>query len=138
MAQGARLGSALMFVHNLDRSVSFYRDVLALDVVKRTATAALLTSAAGAQLFLRAIGGNAAHALGGIGTQYVVWTAAGNEDLDRCERVLTERSAYRETRRSGPVTVVEGRDPDDMVIMITYPGPDEASQHDLPARIYGW
>ena len=44
MAQGARLGSVVMFVHDLDRSVEFYAEVLALEVTDRSPTAALLTS----------------------------------------------------------------------------------------------
>jgi catechol 2,3-dioxygenase-like lactoylglutathione lyase family enzyme len=138
MAQGARLGSVIMFVQDLGRSVSFYTDVLALEVADRSATAALLISGEGSQLILRAMGSNAAHALGGVGVQYVTWTADGKEDLDRCERALKQRSAYRDTRASGGVMAVEGRDPDDIVVMITYPGPDQAPRHELPLRIYGW
>jgi catechol-2,3-dioxygenase len=138
MAQGARLGSVIMFVQDLGRSVSFYTDVLALEVADRSATAALLISGEGSQLILRAMGSNAAHALGSVGVQYVTWTADGKEDLDRCERALKQRSAYRDTRASGGVMAVEGRDPDDIVVMITYPGPDQAPRHELPLRIYGW
>jgi catechol-2,3-dioxygenase len=138
MAHGARLGSAVMFVQHLDRSVSFYLAVLALEVADRSSSAALLISADGSQLILRAMGANAAHALGSVGVQYVIWTADGEEDLHRCERLLRERSAHRETRTSGRATVVEGRDPDDIVVMIAYPGPDQLPLHELPARIYGW
>src|ERR1700730_12856609 len=125
MAQGATLGSVVIFVQDLGRSVSCYTDVLELGVADLSPTAALLISAAGAQLILRAMGQGAAHALGSVGVQYVVWTAAGKEDLDRCERVLRKRSAHRETRSSDAVTVVEGHDPDDIPVMIAHPGPDE-------------
>ncbi len=137
MAEGARLGSVVMFVHDLDRSVAFYADVLALRVVDRSPTAALLSSAAGAGLILRAMGG-AAHALGSIGVQYVVWATADAADLIRCERALAGRGAHRETRSNDGVTVVEGRDPDDMVVMASYPGPDQMPLRELPVRIYGW
>ena len=138
MAQGARIDSAVMFVRDLDRSVSFYADVLALEVADRSSTAALLASADGTQLILRAMGSNAEHALGGIGVQYVVWTAVGKDDLERCELALKQRSAHRDTRTSEQATAVEGRDPDDIVVMIIYPGPDQAPLHELPTRIYGW
>jgi catechol 2,3-dioxygenase-like lactoylglutathione lyase family enzyme len=138
MAHGARLGSAVMFVRNLDRSVSFYTEVLALAVADRSPTAALLVSGGGAQLILRSMGGGAVHALGGVGVQYVVWTAADEADLDRCERVLKKLSAYRETRTGGPAAAVEGRDPDDIVVLVIYPGPDRLPLHELPVRIYGW
>ncbi|HLQ54638.1 MAG TPA: VOC family protein [Streptosporangiaceae bacterium] len=138
MAHVARVNSVVMFVHDLDRSVSFYTDVLALDVTDRSATAALLTSGGGTQLILRAMGSNAAHSLGSVGVQYVVWTATGKEDLERCEQALKQRSAYRDTRADEQAMAVEGRDPDDIVVMIAYPGPDQAPLHELPARIYGW
>jgi catechol 2,3-dioxygenase-like lactoylglutathione lyase family enzyme len=138
MARGARLGSAVMFVQDLDRSVSFYTDLLALEVADSSPTAALLISGDGSQLILRAMGSNATHALGGVGVQYVVWTADGKEGLDRAERVLRERSAYRETRSTGGVAAVEGHDPDDITVVMTYPGPDQMPLHELPVRIYGW
>ena len=53
-------------------------------------------------------------------------------------RVLKARSAYRDTRSSGGVKLVEGHDPDDTVVMVTYPGPDQMPAHELPVRIYGW
>lgn len=138
MADGVRLGSAVMFVQDLDRSVSFYTEVLALEEADRSTTAALLVNADGTQLILRAMGPGAAHPLGSVGVQYVVWTAAGPADLDRSERALTNRSAHQQTRSSAGVTVVEGRDPDDLPVLITYPGPDQAPLHELPVRIYGW
>jgi catechol 2,3-dioxygenase-like lactoylglutathione lyase family enzyme len=138
MAHGARLDSVVMFVHDLDRSVSFYSDVLNLHVADRSATAALLIGAKRSQLILRAMGRGAEHALGGIGVQYVIWTADDADDLARCEKVLKDRSAWRDSRTTEHVTAVEGRDPDDIVVMITYPGPDQAPLHELPVRIYGW
>jgi catechol 2,3-dioxygenase-like lactoylglutathione lyase family enzyme len=127
-----------MFVHDLDRSVSFYSDVLNLHVADRSATAALLIGAKRSQLILRAMGRGAEHALGGVGVQYVIWTADDADDLARCEKVLKHRSAWRDSRTTEHVTAVEGRDPDDIVVMITYPGPDQAPLHELPVRIYGW
>ena len=138
MAEGARLGSVVMFVQDLDRSVAFYADVLALEVADRTPTAALLHSAGGTGLILRAMGSAAPHPLGSVGVQYVVWTAAGEEDLARCERALAARGAHRGTRSNGGLTVVEGQDPNDIVLMVTYPGPDQLPLRELPVRIYGW
>ena len=60
------------------------------------------------------------------------------EDLARCERALAGRAAHHGTRSNDGVTVVEGRDPDDMVLMVTYPGPDQLPLRKLPVRIYGW
>jgi catechol 2,3-dioxygenase-like lactoylglutathione lyase family enzyme len=138
MAHGTRIGSAVMFVQQLDRSVSFYTELLGMRVADQSATAALLVSPAGTQLILRAMGSNAGHPLGGVGVQYVVWAVDGKDDFERCERVLKAHSAYRETRSSDGVMAMEGHDPDDTVVMITYPGPDEIPARALPTRIYGW
>ncbi len=138
MAKGTRIGSVVMFVQQLARSIRFYQDLLGLQVTDQSPTAALLVSPEGSELILRAMGSTGAHPLGAIGVQYVIWTAADREDLERCERVLKERSAYRDTRASDGIVLVEGHDPDDTVVMIAYPGPDERSLQRLPTRIYGW
>jgi catechol 2,3-dioxygenase-like lactoylglutathione lyase family enzyme len=138
MASGARIGSAIIFVRDLDRSVGFYQEVFGLEVTDRTSTAALLTSAGGAQLALRAMGGGAARALGTVGVQYVIWTASNRADLDRAERALKARSAHRDTRSDGDVALIEGQDPDDVPVMIVYPGPDRVPLHKLPVRVYAW
>jgi catechol 2,3-dioxygenase-like lactoylglutathione lyase family enzyme len=138
MAQGARLGSAVMFVQDLDRSVSFYEDVLGLEVADRSTTAALLVSGDGAQLVLRATGATGAHALGGVGIQYVIWAADGEAGARHAEQALRARSVLVGTRASGEVTVVQGRDPDNVMVMIAHPGPDQALLAGLPAWIYGW
>ena len=138
MAEGTRVGSVIMFVQDLDRSVNFYADVLALEVADRSPTAALLSHANGMNLILRAMGRAAPHPLGSVGVQYVAWTAAGEKDLARAEDVLAARDAHRETRSHDGVRLVEGRDPDGIPVMICYPGPDQRPLHELPARIYGW
>jgi catechol 2,3-dioxygenase-like lactoylglutathione lyase family enzyme len=138
MAEGARSGSVVMFVQELDRSVNFYADLLVLEVADRSSTAALLSNADGATLILRAMGAHSPHPLGSVGVQYVVWVAAGEEDLARAERALAARAAHRETRSHDGVTLVEGRDPDGIAVMICYPGPDQRPLRSLPTRIYGW
>jgi catechol 2,3-dioxygenase-like lactoylglutathione lyase family enzyme len=137
MARDARLGSIVIFVRDLDRSVDFYTQLFGLDVGDRDTTAALLVTADGSQLILREMGGNAPHPLGAIGAQYPVWTAADEDDIKRIEQLLRDRHAYIGTRQDDSVTAVEGRDPDDLVVMVTYPGPGQA-KHRLPLRIYGW
>jgi catechol 2,3-dioxygenase-like lactoylglutathione lyase family enzyme len=127
-----------MFVTQLDRSVRFYTGLLGLEVADTSPTAALLVSAEGAELILRAMGGNAGHALGSVGVQYVVWTAPSRDYLDRCERLLKQLSAHRDTRVDDSYLAVEGRDPDDIVVMVVYPGPEAARLRKLPVRIYGW
>jgi catechol 2,3-dioxygenase-like lactoylglutathione lyase family enzyme len=138
MAEGIRLNGAVMFVRNLDRSVTFYRELLGLEVIDRSPTAALLTNEDGSQLVLRAFGQNATHALGSIGPQYLTWIAASKDSLDQLAETLQRHSAYRETRTDGEVTVVEGRDPDDLPVILVYTGPGMAPIRSIPTRIYAW
>jgi catechol-2,3-dioxygenase len=138
MAEGIRLSGAVVFVRNLDRSVPFYRELLSMEVTDTSSTAALLVTDDGSQLVLRAFGQNAPHALGSIGVQYLTWTTSSKDDLDQRAEILRRHSAYRETRTDAGITVVEGRDPDDLVIMLVYSGPGRSPMRGLPARIYAW
>lgn len=140
MAQGARLTTVVMFVRDLERSVRFYTELLALTTADRSPTAALLVSGSGAHLVLRSMGASSVHPLGSAGVQYVAWGVAGEDELARTERVLTAHSAHIETRKAQDVTVVEGRDPDGIPVILCHPGPDQlpAGQQHLWARIYAW
>ncbi len=133
-----RLASAVMFVGELERSVSFYRELLALEVTARDNTAALLVSPDGFQLYLRSMRIGAYHPLGNIGIQYVIWTADGEEDLRRCEQVLRAQSGSVTRQTVDGYTVVEGRGPDGVPVVVTYPGPDELPRHRIRQRIYEW
>jgi catechol 2,3-dioxygenase-like lactoylglutathione lyase family enzyme len=129
---------AVVYVRDLDLSVSFYGEVLGLTETDRESTAALLAGAGTSPLILRSMGDNAARAPGSIGVQYVVWAAASEQDLDRVTGVLKKRSAFVETREGEGYTVVEGRDPDGSPVLVAYPAPDQMPLHSVPARIYAW
>jgi hypothetical protein len=131
-----RLASAVMFVQELGRSVRFHRDLLAMEIRIRD-TAALLASPDGFQLYLRSMGPGTQHPLGHVGIQYLIRTAASEEDLRRCEGLLA-RSGRVTSQTVDGITVVEGRGPDDVPIVVTYPGPDQAPAHKIPPRIYQW
>jgi catechol-2,3-dioxygenase len=138
MAAGVRLGGAVVFVRNLDRSVKFYTEVLGLMVADRSPTAALLSADDGPQLVLRAFGENATHPLGAVGVQYLVWMTDSREDLDRRTELLRQRSAYRDVHTVEDGVTVEGRDPDDLVVMLAFRPPGAGGIGSLPARVYAW
>jgi CBS domain-containing protein/catechol 2,3-dioxygenase-like lactoylglutathione lyase family enzyme len=133
-----RLASAVMFVRELERSVSFYRELLALEVAVRDNTAALLVSPDGFQLYLRSMGRGAHQPLGNVGIQYLIWTADGEDDLRRCEQVLRAGSERVTRETVDGFTVVEGRGPDGVPVLVTYPGPDDVPRHQIRRRIYEW
>jgi catechol 2,3-dioxygenase-like lactoylglutathione lyase family enzyme len=127
-----------MFVDDVESSVTFYRELLGMEVTIRGTSAALLVSTDGFQLYLRSMSQSAQHGLGSIGVQYVIWTAAGDEDLRRCERFLKDRSAHVSTQTADGFTLVEGRDPSGVPFVMSYPGPDQAVRHEIMSRIYVW
>ena len=133
-----RLASAVMFVRELERSVRFYRELLALEVTVQDNTAALLVSPDGFQLYLRSMGPRASRPLGYVGIQYLIWTADGEEDLGRCEQVLRAWSDYVTRQTVDGFTVVEGRGPDGVPVLVTYPGPDDVPRQQVLRRFYEW
>lgn len=133
-----RLASAVMFVADLARSVVFYQELLGLDVTVHGEDAALLASPEGYQLYLRSMGKRVKHPVGAIGIQYIVWTAESKEDLQRCEQVLKAQSPHVTSQTVDGFTMVQGRGPDDVPVVVTYPGPDQAPRHEILQRIYAW
>jgi len=138
VAENVRLSAAVVFVRSLDRSVKFYTEVLDLAVLDRSPTAVLLGEDGGPQLVLRAFGENATHPLGSLGVQYLIWMTGSRDDLDRRAALLQQRSAYKETHTNGDAITIEGRDPDDLVVMIGYRPPGQPALRGLPARVYAW
>lgn len=138
MAPVARVASSVVFVADLERSVRFYRDVFGCKVAVEELDAALLLAPAGFQIYLRARGAGAQHALGGLGVQYLTWTTDSEEGLRHFERVLRDHHSYFGTHASGGVSFVEGRDPDDVPVIIAYPSPEQLPRHMLNPRFYAW
>ncbi|WP_331569813.1 VOC family protein [Arthrobacter sp.] len=136
--QALHLASAVMFVGDLDRSVAFYQEFLEWDVTIHDESAALLVGPVGYQLYLRSMGENAQHPLGNIGIQYLIWTAQDEADLDRCEQALRKHSSKVTRRRVEGFSLVEGRGPDGVPVMVAYPGPAQAPRHEILQRIYQW
>ncbi|MFD7480512.1 VOC family protein [Streptomyces sp. NPDC059837] len=114
--RGPRMASVVVFVHDHDASADFYQELLNMEVTVRTATAALL--------------------VGHNGFQYVIWTADGPDDFQRCERVLTARSGHVYTREAEGFTLLEGMDPSGLPVLVAYPGPDEVARLEIIARYY--
>lgn len=137
-ARGLGLASAVMFVTDLDRSVAFYEQLLAWEVSLKDDTVALLVGSEGFELYLRAMGPRVQHPRGSVGIQYLMWTARDDDDLTRCEAVLREESPHVSRTVGDGFTVVEGRGPDSVPVLVTYPGPGQVPRHEILRRIYEW
>ena len=134
---GPRLSAAVIFVRELARSEDFYRDLLELDAQIVSPEAVLLAGPAGDHLVLRALA-RAPRLLGGIGVQYLIWTARDAADLQRCENVLKARNAFVATTQDHDATVVEGHDPDDIPVLVVYPPSASISMTALPSRVLSY
>jgi catechol-2,3-dioxygenase len=130
-----RLTGAVVFVRELVRSENFYRDLLELDVEITSTESVMLSTAGGDHLVLRAMA-RAPRVFGGIGVQYLVWTARDAEDLERCERALRERASLVSITVDHGVKVVEGRDPDGIPVIVVYPPGPGPGMTSLPSRVY--
>jgi catechol-2,3-dioxygenase len=132
----ASLASVVMCVADLDRSVAFYTELLAFQPTIRNESVALLVGPDGSQLYLREIGEKATHALSSIGPQYVLWTAQSEADLRACETILRARPGQVSVTDEGGFQLLEARDPDDIPVIITFPGPNEVARQRIVSRIY--
>jgi CBS domain-containing protein len=135
LVRSVRLASAVVFVSDLARSLSFYQPLLRYTIAASDADVALLAGPDGSQLYLHQVSDDATHRSNGLGVQWVAWTAGGDEDLDRCTEMLKARGAYVGRHVMESINIVEGRDPDGLPVLITYPGPDLAPRHLIDARI---
>lgn len=135
---GLRLASAVMFVTDLGRSVTFYEELLGWHVTVSDESVALLVGPEGFQLYLRAMSPRTQHPSGFIGIQYLSWTASDEADLQRCEDALRRESTrVRKTAGDG-FTLLEGHGPDGVPVLVTFPGPDQVPRHEIKQRIYAW
>lgn len=135
VVHSVRLAAAVVFVSDLARSLSFYQLLLRYPITVRDADAALLTGPNGSQLYLRQAGDRSMRR-DGFGVQWVAWTAGDAHDLDRCSEVLEERGAYVGRETSEGITLLEGRDPDGLPVIIVYPGAEHAPRHVIHDRIH--
>jgi len=135
---GMRLASLVMFVSDLAASVSFYQKLLRAQVTAIDGTAALLVLADGNQIYLRDIGTRGTHTLGGMGVQYMLWSANTQEEFLRCQDELRRLSPKAALTKHEGFEMMEGRDPDDLPVLISYPGPEQVPRSDIIARIYEW
>ncbi|MCW2643082.1 MAG: hypothetical protein JWP76_5388 [Dactylosporangium sp.] len=136
VTRSVRLASVVVVVSDLRRSVAFYQPLLRYPITASDADAALLTGPDGSQLYLHQAGDSSTRRNDGLGVQWVAWTAGGPHDLDRCTELIKERGAYVGLDTSEGFTRLEGRDPDGLPVIITYPGPEQAPRHVISPRIY--
>ena len=122
--QPSRLFGAYQQVGDLDRSLSFYRDVLALEVVWNDGALAVLHShrVPADSLVIREIGKADRHKTGEAGVTRVLWRARGPAGLDSAEELLTRQQVPYHRHRDAEVDGITMRDPDGLEIVLLWLG----------------
>jgi len=111
-------------VGDLHRSLSFYRDVLALEVVWNDGALAVLHShrAPADSLVIREIGKAARHTMGEAGVTRVLWRAGDPAELDSAEELLTGQQVPYQRHRDTEVDGITMHDPDGLEIVLLWIG----------------
>jgi catechol 2,3-dioxygenase-like lactoylglutathione lyase family enzyme len=130
------LTTAAIFVTELRRSVDFYTRLLGCTIVVAEPKAAILLTFGGFQIYLVERGTHAIHPLDGIGPHGLMWAVGGAAELDRFRAALEAEGAYVDSFTEGDITFVEGRDPDDLRVVVAYPGPRARPRTVLSSRFY--
>jgi catechol 2,3-dioxygenase-like lactoylglutathione lyase family enzyme len=121
-------------VCDLERSLSFYRDVLALDLVWSDGVMAIMQSGVNPAdaVVLREVGEGAERDLGEPGVTRVLWRAADSDHLDRAEEHLSSLEVPYQRHREENTDGLTVRDPDGVEFVML------AASHDVPAEPPPW
>ena len=122
--QLAGLFGVYLQVGDLHRSLSFYRDVLALEVVWNDGALAVLHThrAPADSLVIREIGKAARHTMGEAGVTRVLWRAKDPAELDSVEELLTRQQVPYQRHRGAEVDGITMHDPDGLEIVLVWLG----------------
>jgi catechol 2,3-dioxygenase-like lactoylglutathione lyase family enzyme len=120
--QMPRIFGVYLQVADLNRSLSFYRDVLALKVDWNDGELAVLHGPVESAdtLVLRQIGDDARHDLGEAGVTRVFLHVRDSADLDRAEDCLTREEVRYHRHRDTSAEGIGVRDPDGLEIVLLW------------------
>jgi catechol 2,3-dioxygenase-like lactoylglutathione lyase family enzyme len=136
MGYPAKPASSVLYVSELDRSVTFYRDLFECKVTLRSAEAALLLTAEEFQLYIIERGKHAQRHPSGLGYHLLMWATESSQGLERLRQALHDTGSYVDTHEAGGVTFVEGRDPDGLRVIIAHPDPAQQPRSVFDSHLY--
>lgn len=134
MGDVARVASCLMRVSGLERSVSFYRDVFECIVTLREPDAALLLTPDGFQLYFRTHEASRTRGIDDVGVEQIIWSAGSEAELHRIEQRLRTHDPSTYTNTLNGISFVDGVDPDQNRVLITYPTPAQLPREVIDRR----
>jgi catechol 2,3-dioxygenase-like lactoylglutathione lyase family enzyme len=133
----ARLSSVVVYAHDLDRSIDFYSGLLGLESLLREEEGALLVGSCGTHLYLRRIE-LAVRASVGVGVQYTIWTFDSENEFGRALRWLEEHGGVTRRYHLEGMQGVEGRDPDNLSVIVGYPHWRQDQQKEIFSGIFNY
>jgi catechol-2,3-dioxygenase len=136
MGHSAKVASSVLYVSELNRSVSFYRDLFECEVTLRSTEAALLLTGEGFQLYIIERGKHAERHPNGLGHHLLMWATDTPEGLESLKDTLQATGSYIDTHTSGGITFVEGRDPDGLRVVIAHPDPAQKPRSIFDSHLY--
>jgi catechol 2,3-dioxygenase-like lactoylglutathione lyase family enzyme len=121
-------------VCNLDRSLLFYQDVLALELDWSDGAMAVMHSLLNpaSALVLREVGPGAQRDLGEPGVTRVLWRVADSAELDRAEEYLNSLEVPYQRHREDSSDGLALRDPDGVEFVLL------SARDDAPTAPPGW
>ena len=124
-----------MRVSDLDSSVNFYRDLFDCHVALHESDAALLLTPSGFQIYLRTHNAGRQREIGDVGVEQIIWSADSREELELIEQRMRAQypSTYANTLNG--ISYVDGVDPDNIRILITYPTPEQLPREVIDRRL---
>ena len=128
--------TAYLQVSDLERSLSFYRDGLGLDVEWNDGTLSVLRSPGTAShtLVLRAVGDGAERRLGEVGVTRIAWQMTQPAELDDAEERLSQHAVRYQRSREADADRIVLRDPDGLTVILFHAEPSPAGKP--PASLY--
>jgi catechol 2,3-dioxygenase-like lactoylglutathione lyase family enzyme len=120
MSKGHHFTSLVLVVRDIDASAKFYQGLFDMDVVIRQADALMLEDSDGFHMFLRAMP-RWTRASPRIGIHLCSWSFDSREEIVRAGSWLAERDALISKTEVDGIMMFEGRDPDNIPLMLFYP-----------------
>jgi catechol 2,3-dioxygenase-like lactoylglutathione lyase family enzyme len=132
--------SVAVQVRSLDRSLTFYRDLLGLHLAHREGWIAQLRGHgdSGPMMVLLELGERAGHYTGSTGFARVAWQVGAQADLDIAERLLENNGLQFERRREAGADIVDTRDPDWTHVLLVWLDDAQPAGNRLPPRLYAY
>jgi len=136
MTNRAVVTSSVIFVSDLERSLTFYTEVFGCSTALHSHDVALMLAPGGFQIYLMAHGSMATHHSSGIGPHHLIWAVDTAADLNTVEQALKDHGRRTYTHTSGGVSFIASTDPDGIRVVVAHPSPATLPRSVISGRLF--